>query len=251
MNKEYIYKDGKALVIDENGNQKTIDYYDNLDEVLIQEDLLETMKNKINKLEKEISQYNKGTKFSNFWEIFEPFLMFTLLPAILVPIFCYFLGGNSVVPISPIELGLCYSTFFSIPGGLLSFGMYLKKRGIEKEQKAKQTQLQYLRIEYDLKREYLEQLKLDKSNSKVTDEFYVSKVDNIQALKSLRNFLSFCYDLGYNEDKYFKYYQKGKLDSYLGEFINEFGIQFANKHFEEKEPILVKKKVNAKNTRKD
>ena len=31
MNKKYIYKDGKALVIDENNNQTTVDYYDNLD----------------------------------------------------------------------------------------------------------------------------------------------------------------------------------------------------------------------------
>lgn len=26
MNKEYIYKDGKALIIDENDNQKTLHY---------------------------------------------------------------------------------------------------------------------------------------------------------------------------------------------------------------------------------
>lgn len=47
MNKEYIYKDGKALIIDENDNQKTVDYYDNLDEVLVQEDLIEALEEEI------------------------------------------------------------------------------------------------------------------------------------------------------------------------------------------------------------
>ena len=37
MNKEYTYIDGKAIIKDENGNQTPTEYYDNLDEVLVQE----------------------------------------------------------------------------------------------------------------------------------------------------------------------------------------------------------------------
>ena len=48
------------------------------------------------------------------------------------------------------------------------------------------------------------------------------------------------YDLGYNEQKYFKYYQQGKLDNHLSKFTNETGIELANEHFEEKGPTLVK-----------
>ena len=63
MNKEYVYKDGKVLVIDENGNQKILDYYDNLDDVLIQENLIETMQNKEQKLERKISHLKKIISF--------------------------------------------------------------------------------------------------------------------------------------------------------------------------------------------
>ncbi len=44
MNKGYVYKDGKVLIIDENGKQKETEYYDNLDEILIKENLIEEMK---------------------------------------------------------------------------------------------------------------------------------------------------------------------------------------------------------------
>jgi len=47
MNKEYVYKDDQALIIDDNDNQTVIDYYDNLDKVLVQENLIETIEKEI------------------------------------------------------------------------------------------------------------------------------------------------------------------------------------------------------------
>ena len=47
MNKEYIYIQGKVIVKDENGTQTSLEYYDNLDKVLIQENLIESMEDKI------------------------------------------------------------------------------------------------------------------------------------------------------------------------------------------------------------
>ena len=49
MNKEYILKDGKALIIDDTNIDETIKYYDNLDKVLIKENLVETMEKKLQK----------------------------------------------------------------------------------------------------------------------------------------------------------------------------------------------------------
>ena len=70
-------------------------------------------------------------------------------------------------------------------------------------------------------------------------------------LKKLRRFLLFCYDLGYNEEKYFRYYQKGKLNSYLGKSVNDAGIQIAKEHFEEKGSTLVKRKKYTNSTDKN
>lgn len=54
MNKNYIINDGKVIVIDEDGNNKIVEYTDNINEVLAQENLVEYIENEINKYE-----YNK------------------------------------------------------------------------------------------------------------------------------------------------------------------------------------------------
>ena len=53
MNKEYVYVDGKVVIEDEKGNKKIDNYTDNLDEVLIQENLIESLEQIIEKLEYE------------------------------------------------------------------------------------------------------------------------------------------------------------------------------------------------------
>lgn len=257
MNKEYIYKDGKALIIDENDNQKTVEYYDNLGEVLVQEDLIEAMEEEIKKLEKETRQNKKESKLSRFLWVWNPFLIFTFGPLIMFPVISKFFGVDGLKNTSLFGtinsgtfLGLISAPLFAIPGSLLTTALHFKEKGLEQERRGKEIQLEYLKRNLVEQKEHLEELKSDKTNNKEQEEFYVSKVDNIEALKKLRNFLSFYYDLGYNEEKYFRYYQKGKLDSYLGKFVNDTGIQFANQHFEEKGPILVKRKSNPKNAKK-
>lgn len=257
LNNEYVYKDGKALIIDENDNQKTVDYYDNLDEVLIQEDLIEKMEEEIKKLEKENSNYKKGSKFSRKFWVWYPFLLFTFAPLIMFPLLSKFFVVKGMIDTSLFGtisrgtlLGLIGTPLFAIPGSLLTLATYLNEKKLEKEQKGKEMQLEYLKINLVKQKETLEELKADKTNSKEKEDFYISKVDNIETLKKLRNFLSFYYNLGYNEEKYFRYYQKGKLDSYLGKFVNDVGIQFANQHFEEKEPTLVKRRKTINSTDK-
>ena len=248
MNKEYIYKDGKALILDDKDNQKIVEYYDNLDKVLVQEDLIEAMEEEIKKLEQETTKYKKDSKTSRKFWVWYPFLLFTFGPLIMFPLLSNFYGLNGVINTSLFGtinsgtlLGLTTTSLFAIPGALLTIGLHLQEKEIEQKQKGKETQLEYLKRNLVEQKEILEELKSDKTNSKEREEFYVSKIDNIEALKKLRDFLSFYYDLGYNEEKYFRYYQKGKLDSYLGKLTNDVEIQFANQHFEEKGPVLTKK----------
>ena len=40
MNKGYTYIDGKVIISDENGNHTQSEYYDNLDKVLVQENVI-------------------------------------------------------------------------------------------------------------------------------------------------------------------------------------------------------------------
>lgn len=59
MNKEYTYIDGKVIVRDSKGNQKQSEYYDNLEDVLIQENIIEKMESKINEIDDEICKIKK------------------------------------------------------------------------------------------------------------------------------------------------------------------------------------------------
>lgn len=254
MNNEYVYKDGKALIIDENDNQKTVDYYDNLDDVLVQEDVIEQLENEIKQLEDELSSYKKPSKFSRWLWILMPFLIFTFVPLIFSQIMGPIFLKNMIIEavffgsIKTMDLiGIIMSATFSPFGAFYSLMLYKREKEIDKEQNGKKIQLEYSKKELVQLKEEVEQLKLDKTNSKKTEEFYVSKVDSKEELKKLRNYLVFCYNLGYNEQKYFKYYQQGKLDRYLEKTKTDAGIKFINKHFEEKGPTLVKKKKQNKN----
>lgn len=53
MNQEYTYIEGKAIVKTDKRVKEPIEYYDNLNEALVQENLIETMENNILSLEKE------------------------------------------------------------------------------------------------------------------------------------------------------------------------------------------------------
>lgn len=248
MNKNYVYKDGLALIIDEDGNQRTVEYYDNLDKVLVEEDLIEAIEKKISRLEKATAGFEKSSKKISSWF---PFITGTLVPIISIPLLeIVFKGGPTETLLGLSQMTwLCIgmTPLFSLMGAIMS----LEWRRQDKEriniQKGKEIELEYLRKELVEHKQYVEELKRDKTNSKKIDEFYIAPVDNVQSLRKLDTFLEFCHDLGYNEDKYFRYYQKGKLDDKIREFSNENGVQMANRHFEEKASVLKKtRKINKK-----
>ena len=54
--------------------------------------------------------------------------------------------------------------------------------------------------------------------------------------------MNLLFDLGYNENKYYKYYEKGKLDKKLGKYYDEKEMEVTKEYFEEKGPTLVKRK---------
>ena len=249
MNKLYVYKDGLALILDDNNNQRTINYYDNLDEVLVNEDLIETMENEIKNLENEISQFKDKPKKSKLFKILLPFLIFTFLPLIATPIFGRLYGINNVVDTTlfgPMNLSdllaISASSLLTIPGALFSKMEYSSQKDREKTKNGKKVQLESLKKELDEQKEYLNELKKNKTNSNEKDDIHVKMIDSSNQLENLNNFSSLCFDLGYNEDKYFKYYQDGNLDKCLKNRTNDTGIEYANEYFKEKAPSLSKMK---------
>lgn len=64
----------------------------------------------------------------------------------------------------------------------------------------------------------------------------------MQQIKKLKNYLELYFDLGYNGEKYYKYYRQGQLDRKLLDYYNDTGIQLAKEYMEEKGPSLIKRK---------
>jgi len=249
MNKEYIYKDGRVLIIDDNNNEKETDYYNNLDEVLVKENLIEKIEQEIISLEQELCGFGEITKKTRFFNIWMPFLIFTIGPVIMFPTLYYLCNFEGIIVpelfsfMNPgIYMGIASMPCFSMIGGILSGMCYYKEKDFDKIQKGKELELKRLKELLTIEKQDLEELLADKykanqENNKKEDDFYVSRIDNTEIIRQLKFFKSFYYQLGYNEKKYFKYYQKGKLNEY---FSSEY-VEAINQYFEEKGKTLVKK----------
>ncbi len=241
MNREYIYHDGKALVIDENNAQKNVDYYDNLDKVLVQENLIETMEEKIKELEKESADFKMKNK--------KHYIPYRFLEAEIMPVLLVLttlLIGNGMVGGYPRIMQVC-ATFIKIfPVVILPFAAMLEYihyndyKMLKQKEKGINNELDFLKKQIEKEKEYLETLKREKTHNNVNDEFKMIEVDDLQKLKELRSKLELYYILGYNDEKYYKYYQKGCLDEKLEKDYNEADIQLVKEYLEEKGTSLKK-----------
>lgn len=256
MNKEYTYIDGKVIISDENDNKTQSDYYDNLDEVLVQENLIETMEEKIQVLEKEIQLYNK----IRYIPIIFPTV--ALMSTIGAPIMFNFLtatnsfttyvdtifGTISQALLISISMSIC---FIPISAGL-ELSMYKDYKYSLKREKGINSELGYLKQQIEKEKEYLESLKQERTRNKEKTDFRTVKVDDLQQLKALKSYLDLYFDLGYNGEKYYKYFQEGQLDTKLQKYYTDTGIQLAKEYIEEKGPslVLTKKSNNIQNPQK-
>ncbi len=251
MNKEYTYIDGKVIISDENGKQKPGEYYDNLDDVLVQENLIETMEDRIAKLEKESKLYKKYNR-----KHYIPYLIpiTALMTTIGAPMVLYFITGinpftrsvDSIFGVS--NLGVLLSSVLStvfLPGSALTeFGNYRKHKDSLKKEKGVNSELEFLQKQLIEEKQVLEDLKKDKTRDEEDKAFRVVEVDDKQQLRELKGYLSLYYDLGYNVEKYYKYYEQGKLDDKLRKYYTDSDIDAAKEYLEEKGPTLIKNKKN-------
>lgn len=244
MNKDYIYINENAIVTDDNGNQRVTEYYDNLDKVLVQENIIEEIEKRIVKLTSEANEY-KHRKFFPilpFGLIFVRILVYLFFNLVLPESIsnyptCDFLG----ITISFKEFCFIYLTF----GCLLFGGLFdIKEFYCLKKDKNKGNgitqELEYLKKRLEEEKQILSKLKEDKSKSYIQSELVTKKVDDVNLLKALRDRLNLLYDLGYNEQKYNRWYQNGTLDEKLGRNYNQSEIKVIKKQLEKKGKTLVR-----------
>ena len=245
MNTEYTYIDGKVIVSDEYGNKTPIEYYDNLDRVLIQENVIETIENRI----KELTQEKDSYDIKKVNKRYNPIYAYVTIGATLAATVIGLLIAKSIYSdISMTEYILISSIAgigIALPIGTAStWADYTQYKDRIKNLKGIDSELEFLKLQLEKEKNYLNNLKNDKHRENENTEFRSEKVNDLDELRNLRNYMNLYYDLGSNNKKYYKYYIQGKLDKKLQKEYGDIGVEEAKKYFEEKGPTLVKKKVN-------
>ncbi len=220
MNKEYTYINGKVIVRDNLNNQKVEEYYDNLDNVLIEENLIETMKNKILNLEEDIEIYrrNNSKHYIPIILISVIILSFTVLPliskALGINLFesMYTRFGN----INRGLLDMLFMASYAVPiGGTLELVNYFQYKIDKKKESATESELDYLKSQVIIEKEKLKKLKRNKKRELEDKTFRTIEINNNEKLSTLERQLEFYRNIGYNLNIYKEYYEKGKLNEAL------------------------------------
>lgn len=251
MNKEYIYNGGNITVIDENGSARPVEYSDNLEEILIQENIIEDIENKITKLEQDL----KNNKENN-----RPYIPYIVPSAILGLIITKIVAN----PLLGIDATLMVDTIFgTINNSTLIIGVvgalmlplttimeilsYKKNKHWKKSRRAEVAEYEYLQKEIKIQKDKLEELKKDKTKTNNISEFRVEKVNDSERLNSLKSWIILYSNLGYSIEEYYKLLKKGELEEQLtSKGYTELACERAKEYIEEKSPTLVKKRIPSK-----
>lgn len=249
MNKEYIYINGNAISRDEFGNQRIIEPYINLEEVLIQENIIEKTENKIEYLEL------MKKKFSKLPKKYFPYAFLTaIIISFLVSLYVVYLINNfsninlndQIITIFNLmikekDLGLILVNLICIVGGTgISFLEYFEYKQNKKKIKGITTELSYLKKILKKQKEDLKEIKNKNQEIRTDSSFISKKIDDSYDLQELKEWMNFYYSLGYDEKKFLKYIRKGILDEKLEKDYTPGGIAIVKEHFENKK--LVKKR---------
>lgn len=238
MNSTYsCFENGKVLVTNENGKQIYIDNYDNIDEILAEENVIESIGKKMNELQDMQKKYEKINKRK-------------FIPIMII---ISFIISKFVLPIifNSFEL-IIYNSFLSsnlINVLLLSFAvvgdtaLFLKHKQNIKKQKGINSELFYL--EHCLKKENSKMKKLlrnskHQKSSKTSININVRSSDKID---DINRYLDFYYNIGYNSDRYYNYYINDNVSRIIKKKYTEEDLDLVRDYFENQSNSHVKKKV--------
>lgn len=249
MNKEYIYIDGKVIVEDTEGNKRQVEYTDNLEEILVEENRIEVLEDKIRTLKEESREYNKHYKFNKIF----PWLIlgiFALTPTLCFKVLFPMISGGNVfsevtsTSIGTMDFGTLASIFYTAfvsPLGILLSGTYFRRNKYNlKSEKGRGLALESLKEELICGKENLEKLKQEKTKVKKAEKgFRTEKIKDTEALNHINGTINLYYDLGHNGEKYYRYYQKyGILPNNVQELYTDLGQEMIIDYIEEQESYL-------------
>ena len=246
MNKGYTYVDGKCIITDEKGDKRLEEYTDKTDEILICENVIETLENELDITKEElIKQIKKEKRIkSDIW--FNTLLL--VLPLITAQLAFRLLAGPNAFEVMfgthPLVMNFVKGFFIFIGvtfGGTGYLSTYFNKKenkktidGLTSKEKAIEKSLQE-------EKEYLEELNSQKTKQELPESFCDKKIDDLETLKKLRSYIELYYDCGYNKEKYLRYLQENKLNKKLSKYYTEEGLNLVEEYLEEEKQLKLAK----------
>lgn len=230
MNVAYTYIDGKVIILNEKGKQIPIEYYDNLDKVLVQENIIEIIEERIHKLEANKLKTKKRFIPTNIFISIIVWLITVQFITVNIYSFLNTIEMNLITLIAATTLGIVFDC--------QEYRHY--KNGIKKEM-ANTCELDFLKKQLVEEKQKLETLKKEKSKEKEDPTFRVVVVNDVEKLKQLKHSLELYRKLGYDLKKLYKYLENGTLEEKLNKSYSNDEIQLAKQFLEENGPKLIKK----------
>lgn len=235
MNKECTIKNQIAIIKDEKGNEREISYCDNLDDILIQENIIETIQNVINDLENSSSSFLKY-KLRDILTIPVPILETMFVPSIMMYI-VRDLNKSAIEGMIYTRFGLMSREKFLIIfiAVFLPYGLHMTKKWYKEYdenarcEKGRIVTLQELKDNLEIQKNILKEMnKKSKPAKAKTETSYF--IDDADKLEILREYISLYYDIGYKFKEYYRYYVvNGDLPESLKQEYNEEGKQIIKK----------------------
>ena len=239
MNKKFWYKNGEVFVKDTKEKVKNVVYNPNLKEILLQENLIETIENEIKKLQK------KNKRFDERYENDSDYIL-----DVYAPMFALFYGGIITTIVRLLKFGF-YGVFsFQY---LLSFGgisvVYIlisikrKKAYIKRCHKVsgRECQIKFLekqKVEEKTKLDEMQQLKANF----VGDKIRITKINTRMSVKKVYLNYEFQYACGFLASTFYDYYQKNNcLPEHLTKDYTDSQIKEIEEYIQKEGPRLSKR----------
>lgn len=245
MNREYTYVDGKCIVYDENGAIKTEDgkidlkeYSNNFDEILVQENLIESLEKDLEETKQDIEKREKLVKSNKKMMIFDV-ISFGSIPVLIQQLLKFMFGKEQVLlmfadaflgPFLKIFV-LSVTILFGGAFTLATYNSYKYNKKRLNGQKCKQTAIE---SSLEQAKQKLEKLNQEKETTKLEENICSNKVNYLNRLIQLRDYLDVYYGCGFNQKKYEKYYLDGTLEKKLEKKYTKEQIKQIKEYFEQK-----------------
>lgn len=214
MNENLIYKDGKALIISDGKNIKEIDYYDNLNEVLKKENLIEKLDIQIFELEQDIFEYEekKYTKKDMLNVILSDVVALLLVYVMFENVFDLGKVVNTTIfgDVNIFTLITIVGTpVVGLVGAAMIVPIVIKNKELNSIINGKKTTIKYLKKELEKAKDIILELRKDKTCSKNNKEMSVLSIKDDENIEEIKRNMNIYYNLGYYQKKN----EKKKSDS--------------------------------------